>query len=128
METAAVIIAAAGASRRMQSKDKLWTPLAGRIILARTVDVFQQSPLIETIVIVTSRERLEDTKALSQQEGWHKVVTVVTGGARRQDSVGSGLDALAEIQPFAIQGFSFDHSALSAEFIGKLSEQKGQVN
>lgn len=99
METAAVIIVAAGASRRMQSKDKLWTPLAGRIILARTVDVFQQSPLIETIVIVTSRERLEDTKALSQQEGWHKVVTVVTGGARRQDSVGSGLDALAEIQP-----------------------------
>jgi 2-C-methyl-D-erythritol 4-phosphate cytidylyltransferase len=99
METAAVVIVAAGVSRRMQGQDKLWTPLAGRIVLARTVDTFQQSPLIDTIVIVTSSERLEDTKALSQQEHWHKVVTVVTGGVRRQDSVCCGLDTLAEIQP-----------------------------
>lgn len=99
METAAVVIVAAGASRRMQGQDKLWTPLAGRIVLARTVDIFQQSPLIDTIVIVTSSERLEDTKALSQQEHWHKVVTVITGGVRRQDSVCCGLDALVEIQP-----------------------------
>ena len=29
------IIAAAGSSRRMEGRDKLWTPLAGRITLAR---------------------------------------------------------------------------------------------
>ena len=50
--TSAAIIVAAGASRRMQGRDKLWTPLAGRIILARTIDVFEASPMIDSIVLV----------------------------------------------------------------------------
>lgn len=98
-ETSAVVIVAAGSSRRMQGRDKLWTPLLGRIILAHTLDVFQRSPLVDSIVIVTSAERVEDTKTLSQHEGWHKVSTVVTGGPRRQDSVCIGLDTLAELRP-----------------------------
>ena len=88
------VIVAAGSSRRMLGRDKLWTPLMGRITLARTVDVFQASSLIDNIVIVTSAESLEDTLHLSQQEDWHKVVAVVPGGRRRQDSVAVGLDAL----------------------------------
>lgn len=98
-ETSAVVIVAAGSSRRMQGRDKLWTPLAGRITLARTLDVFQQSPLVDSIVIVTSAERLEATTNLSQQEHWSKVFSVVSGGARRQDSVRLGLDTLAAINP-----------------------------
>ncbi|HEX4203810.1 MAG TPA: 2-C-methyl-D-erythritol 4-phosphate cytidylyltransferase [Ktedonobacteraceae bacterium] len=96
-ETSAVVIVAAGASRRMQGRDKLWLPLNGRIILARSVDVFQNSPLVDTIVIVTSAERVEDTKMLSQHEAWSKVASVVAGGTRRQDSVCIGLDTLAEL-------------------------------
>lgn len=94
IEKASVVIVAAGSSRRMLGRDKLWTPLRGRITLARTLDVFQSSPLVETIVIVTSTERVSDTLHLSEQEHWHKVVAVVPGGRRRQDSVALGLDAL----------------------------------
>jgi 2-C-methyl-D-erythritol 4-phosphate cytidylyltransferase len=97
-ETSAVIIVAAGASRRM-GRDKLWIPLAGRIVLARTIDAFEASPSIDTIIIVTSTERLEDTRELCQRESWTKVQALIPGGARRQDSVCCGLDALAEIQP-----------------------------
>lgn len=97
-EKAAVIIVAAGASRRM-GRDKLWIPLAGRIALARTVDAFQNSPLIDSIVIVTSVERLADTQALCHQEAWDKLHAVVPGGTRRQDSVREGLDFLATRQP-----------------------------
>jgi 2-C-methyl-D-erythritol 4-phosphate cytidylyltransferase len=96
-EKAAVIIVAAGASRRM-GRDKLWIPLAGRIALARTVDAFQSSPLINSIVIVTSAERLADTQELCKKEGWDKLQAVIPGGIRRQDSVREGLDFLA-IQP-----------------------------
>ncbi|GCE47098.1 2-C-methyl-D-erythritol 4-phosphate cytidylyltransferase [Thermosporothrix hazakensis] len=96
--TAAAVIVAAGASRRM-GRDKLWIPLAGRITLARTLDTFQESPLISTIVIVTSEERLYDVQQLCQQERWHKVIAVVPGGQRRQDSVRHGLDALQEHVP-----------------------------
>ena len=97
--TSAAIIVAAGASRRMQGRDKLWTPLAGRIILARTIDVFEASPLIESIVLVPSTERLADISTLCNNEGWHKIAAIVQGGARRQDSVCAGLDALAAVTP-----------------------------
>jgi 2-C-methyl-D-erythritol 4-phosphate cytidylyltransferase len=83
----------------MQGLDKLWIPLAGRITLARTVDIFQSSPLIDTIVLVTNNERLADMRTLCEQEHWNKVVAIVTGGTHRQNSVCNGLDALAKINP-----------------------------
>ena len=97
--TSAAIIVAAGASRRMLGRDKLWTPLAGRIILARTIDAFEASPLIDSIVLVPSTERLADISTLCNNEGWHKIAAIVPGGARRQDSVCAGLDALAAVTP-----------------------------
>ncbi len=97
-EKAAAVIVAAGASRRM-GRDKLWIPLAGRITLARTIDVFQASTLIDCIVVVTSTERLAETRELSKQEQWDKIVAIVPGGARRQDSVRVGLDELAVNNP-----------------------------
>ena len=99
IEKASVIIVAAGSSRRMLGRDKLWTPLLGRITLARTLDVFQATALIESIVIVTSTERLTDTLQLAEKEHWHKVIAVVPGGLRRQDSVTIGLDTLASRTP-----------------------------
>jgi 2-C-methyl-D-erythritol 4-phosphate cytidylyltransferase len=95
----AAIIVAAGSSRRMDGPDKLWTPLAGRITLARTIDVFEASPLIHTIVLVLKAERVADATALRQQETWQKVTSIVAGGTRRQDSVCAGLDTLAQIAP-----------------------------
>jgi 2-C-methyl-D-erythritol 4-phosphate cytidylyltransferase len=93
------IIAAAGSSRRMEGRDKLWTPLAGRNTLARTIDVFEASSIIDTIVLVINSERLEDCMRLCQQEGWSKITGIVEGGFRRQDSVRSGLDSLAKLTP-----------------------------
>jgi 2-C-methyl-D-erythritol 4-phosphate cytidylyltransferase len=92
-----VIIAAAGSSRRMEGRDKLWIPLAGRITLARTVDVFEASPIIENIVLVLNAERIDDAATLCNQEGWRKITAIVAGGIRRQDSVRIGLDTLANI-------------------------------
>lgn len=95
----AAVIVAAGSSRRMEGRDKLWLPLAGRITLARTIDVFEASPLIDTIVLVLNAERVSDATALSRQESWRKIARIVAGGLRRQDSVRLGLDALAEVAP-----------------------------
>ena len=98
-ERVAAIIVAAGSSRRMDGRDKLWTPLAHRITLARTIDVFEASPLIDTIVLVLNPERIPDANILCQQEGWTKIASIVVGGLRRQDSVRIGLDTLAQIDP-----------------------------
>jgi 2-C-methyl-D-erythritol 4-phosphate cytidylyltransferase len=96
---ASAIIVAAGSSRRMEGRDKLWTPLAGRITLARTIDVFEASHIIDNIILVLNTERLEDATRLCQQESWSKITSIVEGGMRRQDSVRSGLDTLATFAP-----------------------------
>jgi len=83
----------------MHGRDTLWTPLAGRITLARTIDVFEASPLVETIILVTSAERHTDAQALCKFERWRKIVSIVIGGPRRQDSVHIGLTALAQLAP-----------------------------
>lgn len=98
-ETSAAIIVAAGASRRMQGRDKLWLPVGKRITLARTIDVFEASPLIHTIVLVLNAARLTAARQLREREGWHKIAAIVAGGDRRQDSVRIGLDTLAELAP-----------------------------
>lgn len=97
--TLAVVIVAAGTSRRMQGHDKLWIPLAGRIALARTIDVFEASPLVDAIVLALNPARVQDARALCERESWRKIAAIIPGGERRQDSVCLGLDALAETAP-----------------------------
>jgi 2-C-methyl-D-erythritol 4-phosphate cytidylyltransferase len=98
-EKAAVIIVAAGSSRRMQGRDKLWLPLAGRVTLAHTLAVFQRSPLIDSIILVVNAQRIDDARSLSKHEDCTKIAAIVAGGARRQDSVRIGLDTLAQKNP-----------------------------
>lgn len=98
-EKAAVVIVAAGASRRMQGRDKLWLPLAGRITLAHTIDVFQRSPVIDTIILVISAERLDDARILCKHEDWSKISAIAAGGTRRQNSVRIGLAMLTQKIP-----------------------------
>lgn len=93
----AVVIVAAGTSSRMLGRDKLWIPLAGRVTLARTIDVFEASPLIDMIVLALNAERIANANALREREQWRKIVAIVPGGPRRQDSVRGGLDALASL-------------------------------
>jgi 2-C-methyl-D-erythritol 4-phosphate cytidylyltransferase len=98
-ERSAAIIVAAGGSNRMQARDKLWTPLAGRITLARTIDVFEASPLVETIILITSAERYADAQTLCKSESWQKIASIVIGGPRRQDAVRTGLTTLSRLAP-----------------------------
>lgn len=96
-DRSAVVIVAAGNSHRMRGRDKLWTPLIGRITLARTIDVFEVSPLIQDIIVVVNATHYADALALCKHESWQKVAAVVAGGLRRQDSVRIGLEKLAKL-------------------------------
>ncbi|HEX5823854.1 MAG TPA: 2-C-methyl-D-erythritol 4-phosphate cytidylyltransferase [Candidatus Limnocylindrales bacterium] len=89
-----VVVVAAGTSQRFGS-DKLEADVAGRPLLAWTIDRLAASPLVERIVVVTTAERVDDVR----DAPWlsPKVAGVVAGGARRQDSVAAGLGAVAEL-------------------------------
>ncbi|QQY08530.1 MAG: 2-C-methyl-D-erythritol 4-phosphate cytidylyltransferase [Candidatus Xiphinematobacter sp.] len=84
------IIVAAGASRRM-GFDKLSAPLAGRPLLAHTLLAFEQCIHISRIVLVCTPSREDEFRHIARRYGVSKLVTFVSGGKERQDSVWNGL-------------------------------------
>ena len=78
----------------MGAADKLFADLGGRPLLARTLQAFQDSPLVDRIVLVLSAANRERGCALATESGIGKLAAACEGGPRRQDSVRLGLEAL----------------------------------
>lgn len=93
MPKTGVVIVGAGSSQRMGT-DKVFMSLAGRPLLAWSVDVCQRCELVDQIVIVLNKNKLNLGRRLVAEMGWSKVVEVCLGGDRRQDSVRQGLGKL----------------------------------
>ena len=81
----------------MGGVDKLTWSIAGRPLLAWTLDAIARAPEVASIVVVTSADR----RAMVASAPWlpAKVAEVVTGGERRQDSVAAGFAALERLVP-----------------------------
>ena len=57
------LIAAAGQGKRMGSKlNKQYLPLLGKPVLAHTLEVFQQHPLIDDIIVIATKDEVEFCK------------------------------------------------------------------
>jgi 2-C-methyl-D-erythritol 4-phosphate cytidylyltransferase len=89
------IIVAAGRGERMGGIDKIFAPLAGPAVLERVVAAFQSYEAVDRIAVVLNPHNLERGKRLLSEAGFTKVVSVVPGGERRQDSVLRGLEQLS---------------------------------
>jgi 2-C-methyl-D-erythritol 4-phosphate cytidylyltransferase len=89
-----------------RSDDLLWAPLAGRPLLAWTVDAFERTPEITEIVLIVAPERVEAARALAAAQGWPpggtKMRTVVAGGAGVRESLRVGLAALSGSCAFVV--------------------------
>ena len=88
------IVVAAGSSARMAGVDKTFAPLLGRPLITHTLARFEEFPAVAEIVLVLAAPSLDLGRRLARKRGYAKVSRVCAGGARRQDSVKAGLDAL----------------------------------
>lgn len=93
------VIVAAGRSSRMAGVDKTFAPLLGRPLIAHTLDRFEEFPPVTEIVLTLAAAALAEGRALVRRRQYRKVSRVCAGGARRQDSVRAGLEALATLRP-----------------------------
>ena len=75
--------------------DKLAATVHDRPLLAWPLDAIAAAPAVDRIVVVVAPQRVEEVAAAAWLPG--KVVRVVGGGARRQESVAAGLAALDEL-------------------------------
>lgn len=96
---AAVIIPAAGTGERMGSKvKKPYILLQGKPLLARTLAVFAgiQDMLFQIIITTSPGDEQYCKNQVVDCSGVQIPVSVITGGARRQDSVRNSLAALID--------------------------------
>jgi 2-C-methyl-D-erythritol 4-phosphate cytidylyltransferase/2-C-methyl-D-erythritol 2,4-cyclodiphosphate synthase len=91
LPTADVVIVAAGSSTRMAGVDKVTAPIAGRPLLAWTLEPFTADETIGRIVVVVAPRRVDGLQAAAWIPGR---ATVVAGGERRQASVAAGVAEL----------------------------------
>ena len=92
----AAIIPAAGFGIRMgQKTPKPYLELAGKPILAHTLEVFEKAPEVREVTLVVHPEELDycQEKVIAPF-GFKKVLRLVPGGKERQDSVYHALKAL----------------------------------
>jgi len=87
------VIAAAGKGTRMNLDiNKQYVEICRVPLLARTLKVFQDSSLIDEIVLVVNKDDFIYCKQeIVDRYNFTKIKTIVTGGDTRQDSVRNGL-------------------------------------
>ncbi len=88
------IIVAAGSSRRI-GFDKLFETIAGRPVIAHTIDAFELADSVAEIIVVTRKDRCDEIRKISRDQSFKKIQAIITGGEYRQDSVRAGLENLS---------------------------------
>lgn len=80
----------------MGGLNKLMYELDGVPVLVRTLRMFQNSTLIDEIVVVTRETEVDEITALCKRYELSKVKQVVVGGATRTESVLNGVRAVGK--------------------------------
>ncbi len=92
------LVPAAGMGKRMGAEiNKQYLLLAGKPIVAHTLQVFEDAPFVYDIyVIVPEAEIPYCREQVVERYGFAKVRGIVAGGAERQNSVMNGLKAVSD--------------------------------
>lgn len=92
------IVLAAGQGRRMGSKiQKQFLELKGNPVLYYSLAAFQDSPLIDSMILVTGAAEIPYVQTeIVEKYGFSKVRAVIEGGTERYASVWKGLQALED--------------------------------
>lgn len=97
------IIAAAGRGTRMcdaAGTTKQLMELCGMPVIVRTLLAFQQSALINEIIVVAREDELGVYEEYKEQYGLSKIAAVVPGGETRQESVLCGFERISDEADF----------------------------
>lgn len=89
------IILAAGQSQRM-GYNKMLLKIGSKTVFERTVEAFELCDMIDEIIVAAPKESVEEYSEIVKNNGYSKVIGVVTGGSSRQESVKNALMAVSE--------------------------------
>lgn len=113
---AAAVIVAAGRGERLGDPAKAMISLAGRPMLAWSLDAIAASGATREIVVVVGAQVREAVERLVAGGTWKKPIALVAGGDRRQDSVAAGVAAASADVPLVVVHDAARPLALTALF------------
>lgn len=89
------IIPTAGIGARFRADfSKPLAELRGKPICVHTLEAFEKSPAVDSVILVGQKERLSQLEGFVGQYGLQKVTQVIAGGETRRESVSIGLSVL----------------------------------
>ena len=93
----AILLAGGSGQRFGADRPKQFVRIGERTVLEHSLAAFEQSPHIDAVVVVSHPQHLDEVRQLLPSSQHPKLLTVVAGGAERQDSTLNALRALAQI-------------------------------
>ena len=94
--TIAVILAGGIGSRFGAELPKQFLTVAGKTILAHTIDVFERHKLIDEIAVVTRADYIDETRRIIDEGRYTKVRRVLIGGQERYHSSLAAINAYTD--------------------------------
>jgi len=89
------VILAAGVGKRF-GKEKQFVKINNLPIIYYSIKAFNQSAVVDKIIIVTKKERIGYLRKLIKRYNFSKVEKIVEGGLKRQDSMRNALKILPD--------------------------------
>ncbi len=120
-DCAAIIVAAGRGTRAGSGVPKQWRMLAGRVVLAHTLEALRQAGL-SRLVLVIHPEDMDKAQALSAPD-----VAIVMGGGTRVASVRAALEALAQDAPHHVLIHDGARPLVSARVIADVRDALGRA-
>lgn len=97
MNIAVIFAGGVGMRMRSKAKPKQFLEMHGKPIIIHTIEIFEQHPDIDAIVVVCIAEWISYLEKLISKFNIKKVKTVVSGGKSGQESIYNGLCAAENI-------------------------------
>jgi len=94
--TWAIVVAGGDGSRLGAGRPKAFVRLGGRPLLAHSIDLLEDHPAVDRMVLVVPAEWEEPATLLADELAAGKVVAAVQGGETRALSVAAGLEVVAD--------------------------------
>ncbi len=91
----AIIVAAGSGTRFGGETPKQFIDIGGKPLLVHTLECFERSPSIDSVILVLAADRVTEFSRLVGIYGIRKVSRIVAGGATRAESVSNGLEAVS---------------------------------
>lgn len=99
MSAWAIVLACGKEQEIAPGVDVAFLAIGNRPVLASSLQTLEQNPLIENVVLVVKKDRIDSALQMLRQFGCRKVSALVAGGAQRQANLKKAFEQIPEEAP-----------------------------